>query len=126
MKTRRTTEGIRFDRGISIAEYNEMPFGQSKAVHEPSLLPGATTVSEALMSVFPEGDSITGEIMQALVAGNSAYLRTPRGFNETARQTIRLLREKEGPAAAAAVRELTGLLADTELFEQYRATLLES
>ncbi len=126
MRTSRATETIRFDQGISLAEYNEAPFGQSKAKDEPPLLPGSTTVSEALMSVFPEGDSVNGEIMRALVAGNSAYLRTPRGFAETARRTLRLLREKEGPAAAAAVRELTGLLADTELFEQYRATLLES
>lgn len=126
MKTRNTTEVIRFDKGISEAEYREAPFGQSKAKPEPPLLPGSTTVSEALMSIFPEGDSISGEIMRALVAGNSAYLRTSQGFNETARRTIRILREKDGAAAAAAVRELTGLLADTELFEQYRASLLES
>ncbi len=126
MKTSRTTESIRFDRGISVAEYNEIPFGQSKATDEPPLLPGSTTVSAALMNVFPEGNSINGEIMRALVAGNSAYLRTSRGFSETARRTIRHLREKGGPAAEAAIRELTVLLADTELFEQYRATLLES
>ncbi len=126
MKTARTTESIRFDRGISVAEYNEAPFGQSAAKDEPPLLPGSTTVSAALMNVFPEGDSIKGEIMRALVAGNSAYLRTSRGFNETARRTIRYLREKGGPAAEAAVRELTALLSDTELFEHYRATLLET
>ncbi len=126
MKTSNATEVIRFDKGISDAEYNDVPFGQSKAKHEPPLLPGSTTVSEALMNVFPEGDSVNGEIMRALVAGNSAYLRTSQGFNETARRTIRRLRENDGAAAAAAVRELTGLLADTELFEQYRASLLES
>ncbi len=126
MKMSGATEVIRFDKGISDAEYREAPFGQSKAKPEPPLLPGSTTVSEALMNVFPEGDSVNGEIMRALVAGNSAYLRTSRGFNETARRTIRLLRGKDGAAAAAAVRELTGLLADTELFEQYRASLLES
>ncbi len=126
MKTGNATEVIRFDKGISEAEYHEVPFGQSKAKPEPPLLPGSTTVSEALMSVFPEGDSVNGEIMRALVAGNSAYLRTSQGFNETARRTIRRLREKDGAAAAAAVRELMGLLADTELFEQYRASLLES
>ncbi len=126
MTTGRATEVIRFDKGISEAEYREAPFGQSKAKPEPPLLPGSTTVSEALMNVFPEGDSVNGEIMRALVAGNSAHLRTSAGFNETARRTIRLLREKDTPAAAAAVRELTGLLADTELFEQYRATLLEN
>lgn len=126
MKTERKTETIRFDRGISMAEYNEQPFGQSKAKHEPSLLPGSTTVSEALMNVFPEGESVNGEIMRALVAGNSAFLRTASGFNETARQVLRTLRGKGTPAADAAVRELTVLLADTELFEHYRSSLLES
>ncbi len=122
----RSTEVIRFDKGISDAEYREVPFGQSKAKPEPPLLPGSTTVSEALMNVFPEGDSVNGEIMRALVAGNSAYLRTSSGFNETARRTIRNLRDKDTATAAAAVKELMGLLADTELFEQYRATLLDT
>ena len=126
MKTRRVTETISFDRGISMAEYNEQPFGQSKAKAEPPILPGSTTVSEALMAVFPEGESVNGEIMRALVAGNSAFLRTPGGFNETARQVLRKLRGRGTAAADAAVAELNSLLADTELFEQYRSTLLES
>ena len=126
MKTRRATETISFDRGISMAEYNEQPFGQSKAKTEPPILPGSTTVSEALMGVFPEGESVNGEIMRALVAGNSAFLRTPSGFNETARQVLRKLRGKGTSSADAAVVELNSLLADTELFEQYRSTLLES
>jgi hypothetical protein len=126
MRTSRTTETISFDRGISMAEYNEQPYGQSKAKSEPSILPGSTTVSQALMGVFPESESINGEIMRALVAGNSAFLRTPNGFNETARQVLRKLRGKGTPAADAAVLELTALLADTELFEHYRSTLLES
>ena len=126
MKTRRATETISFDRGISMAEYNEQPFGQSKAKTEPPILPGSTTVSEALMGVFPEGESVNGEIMRALVAGNSAFLRTPGGFNETARQVLRKLRGKGTSSADAAVVELNSLLADTELFEQYRSTLLES
>ena len=110
MKTKRATETISFDRGISMAEYNEQPFGQS----------------EALLGVFPEGESVNGEIMRALVAGNSALLRTSGGFNATARQVLRKLREKGTPAAEAAVMEINSLLADTELFEQYRSTLLES
>ena len=126
MKTRRATETISFDRGISMAEYNEQPFGQSKAKAEPPILPGSTTVSEALMAVFPEGESVNGEIMRALVAGNSAFLRTPGGFNETARQVLRKVRGRGTAAADAAVAELNSLLADTELFEQYRSTLLES
>lgn len=126
MKTARTTETIRFDRGISMAEYNDRPFGQSKARIEPPILPGSTTVSQALMNIFPEGESVNGEIMHALVAGNSAFLRTANGFNDTARRVLRKLRGKETPAAEAAVLELTALLADTELFEHYRSTLLES
>lgn len=126
MKTKRATETISFDRGISMAEYNEQPFGQSKAKAEPPILPGSTTVSEALLGVFPEGESVNGEIMRALVAGNSALLRTSGGFNATARQVLRKLREKGTPAAEAAVMEINSLLADTELFEQYRSTLLES
>ena len=126
MKTSRAAETIRFDQGISMAEYNEQPFGQTKAKSEPPILPGSTTVSEALMGVFPESESVNGEIMRALVAGNSAFLRTPGGFNETARRVLRKLRGKGTPAAEAAVRELNALLADTELFEHYRSTLLES
>ena len=127
MKVNHTTESIRFDKGISIAEYAQGEVGYSaRERQEQSLLPGSTTVSEALANIFPEGQSVTGEIMSALVAGNSAFLRTPNGFNQVARETIRLLREKNTPAAQRAVRELDGLLADTELFEQYRAALLES
>ncbi len=127
MKVNNTTESIRFDKGISVAEYAQGEVGHSaRDRQEQPLLPGSTTVSEALANIFPEGESVAGEIMSALVAGNSALLRTPNGFNQVARATIRLLREKNTPAAQRAVRELDGLLADTELFEQYRAALLES
>lgn len=127
MKVKQTTESIRFDTGISIAEYAEGEVGHSaRKDNEQSLLPGSTTVSEALSNIFPEGQSVAGEIMSALVAGNSAYLRTPAGFNQTARETIRLLRAKNTDAARRAVLQLENLLADTELFEQYRAALLET
>lgn len=126
MKSRRVTETIRFDRGISVAEYNDKPFGQSKAQPEPPILPGTTTVSEALMGVFPDSESVNGEIMRALVAGNSPALRTAGGFNDAARRVLRKLRSKGTPAADAAVRELESLLSDTELFERYRSALLES
>lgn len=127
MKVNKTTESIRFDTGISVAEYAEGEVGHSpRKDNEQSLLPGSTTVSEALSNIFPEGQSVTGEIMSALVAGNSAFLRTPAGFSQTARETIRLLRGKNTDAARRAVQQLENLLADTELFEQYRAALLES
>ena len=127
MEVNRTTESIRFDRGISVAEYAQGEVGHSaRDSQEQPLLPGSTTVSEALANIFPEGQSVAGEIMSALVAGNSAYLRTPHGFAQVARETLRTLRARNTPAAARAVRELEALLADTELFEQYRAALLET
>jgi len=127
MRVNRTTEPIRFDKGISVAEYAEGEVGYSERLkQEQSLLPGSTTVSEALASIFPEGQGVAGEIMSALVAGNSAYLRTSAGFADIARETITLLHDKNTDAAARAARELEQLLEDTELFEQYRAALLET
>ena len=72
MKTARTTETIRFDTGISLAEYASGDSGAPGGERQKQLLPGSTTVSEALSNVFPEGESVVGEIMSALVAGNSA------------------------------------------------------
>lgn len=126
MRIRRAIETIRFDSGISMAEYAEVPAGAEEGESQRSLLPGSTTVSQALANIFPEGQSVGGEIMSALVAGNSAFLRTPAGFKETARRTLRELRGKKGEAARLAVKELEGLMADTEVFEQYRAALLET
>lgn len=126
MRTTRTTETIRFDTGISVAEYASGDGGAPGGERQKQLLPGSTTVSEALSNIFPEGESIVGEIMSALVAGNSAYLRTSLGFSQTARSALRTLRAKKGEAAARAVRELESLLADTEVFEFYRAALLET
>lgn len=126
MKVRRSTEMIRFDTGISMAEYADMPAGTEAGEGQRSLLPGSTTVSQALANIFPEGQSVGGEIMSALVAGNSAFLRTPAGFKETARRTLHDLRGKKGAAAKRAVLELEGLMADTEVFEHYRAALLET
>ena len=126
MKTRRTTETIRCDTGISVAEYASGEEGAPGGERQKQLLPGSTTVSEALANIFPEGESVVGEIMSALVAGNSAYLRTPAGFSLTARSALETLRSQKGDAAARAVRELESLLADTEVFEHYRAALLET
>ena len=126
MKTARTTETIRFDTGISVAEFASGDGGAPGGERQKQLLPGSTTVSEALSNIFPEGESVVGEIMSALVAGNSAYLRTPSGFGQTARSALRTLRAAQGEAAARAVRELENLLADTEVFEHYRAALLET
>ena len=126
MKTARASEYIRFDTGISVAEFAAGDGGAPGGERQKQLLPGSTTVSEALANIFPEGESVVGEIMSALVAGNSAILRTPAGFRAAALSAMRTLRMSQGPAAARAVRELESLLADTEVFEYYRAALLET
>ena len=126
MKSERATETIRFDTGISVAEFASGDGGAPGGERQKQLLPGSTTVSEALSNIFPEGESVIGEIMSALVAGNSAYLRTPAGFGKTARSALVTLSSMKGEAAARAARELESLLADTEVFEHYRAALLET
>jgi len=127
MNVNRTTEAIRFDTGISMAEYAEGAVGHAaRTQHEQSLLPGATMVSEALAGVFPDGQGVSGEIMSALVAGNPALLRTATGFSQAARETLAALRKKSSPTAQRAAAEIATLLADTELMEQYRSALLET
>ena len=123
---RRIEPDFRFDTGVRDAQYAETPQGQTQGVVQKPLLPGGTTVTEALSGVFPEGQHIEGEIMRALVEGNLIQLRTERGFAATAAKTIRSLRGRKTKAAEAAARELDGLLADTELLNEYRAALLES
>ena len=123
---RRIEPDFRFDTGVKDAMYAATPQGQTQGVTQKPLLPGSTTVSEALSEVFPEGQHIEGEIMRALIAGNLMQLRTEHGFSAAARKTIRTLRGRKTKAAESAARELEGLLADTELLNEYRAALLES
>ena len=123
---RRIEPDFRFDTGVKDAKYAQVPQGQTPGVVQKTLLPGSTTVSEALAEVFPEGRHIDGEIMRALVAGNPMQLRTEHGFSAAARKTIRTLRGRKSKSAEAAAHELEGLLADTELLNEYRAALLES
>ena len=123
---RRIEPDFRFDTGVRDAQYAETPQGQTPGVVQKPLLPGGTTVTEALNGVFPEGQHVEGEIMRALVEGNLIQLRTEHGFAATAAKTIRTLRGRKTKAAEAAARELDGLLADTELLNEYRASLLES
>ena len=123
---RRIEPDFRFDTGVKDAQYAETPQGQTPGVVQKPLLPGGTTVTEALSGVFPEGQHVEGEIMRALVEGNLIQLRTEHGFAATAAKTIRTLRGRKTKAAEAAARELDGLLADTELLNEYRASLLES
>jgi len=123
MTLNRVTEGVSFNTGISMAEYNEAPAGQTPGQTQKSILPGSTTVSEALAAVFPKDATVFGMLAQA---GNSMALRTGNGFHAAARKAIGSLRKKGGPAASAAADELEGLLADTELLDFYRASLLET
>ena len=81
---RRIEPDFRFDTGVRDAQYAETPQGQTQGVVQKPLLPGGTTVTEALSGVFPEGQHVEGEIMRALVEGNLIQLRTEHGFAATA------------------------------------------
>lgn len=127
MNLNRVTSGVRFDTGISTADWTSGPVGQTAGQTQGPLLPGSTTVTETLKEVFPTNTSVGSEIMAALAAaGNSPLLRTSNGFRSAALKAIRSLRRKRGGKADAAARELENLLADTELLDQYRAALLET
>ena len=93
---------------------------------QKTLLPGSTTVTQAIDELFPPDRSVGGEVMRALVAGNSAILRTPLGFSQTARSAVRTLRERGSRAADDAAAEIETLLSDTDLLERYRMSLLET
>lgn len=127
MTLNRVTEQVNFNAGISLAEYNEAPVGQTPGRTQGQILPGSTTVSEALSAIFPKDPTVMGTILAMLAeAGNSTALRTANGFHSAALKTIRALREKGTDKAAAAACELENLMADTEVLDRYRAALLES
>ena len=121
----RTTEPLRFDTGIGQAGYAEVMDSPVSGQPQKTLLPGSTTVTQAIDELFPDR-SVGGEIRNALVAGNSAVLRTPSGFAQTARAAMRALKERGSPAADDAATEIETLLADTDLLERYRMSLLET
>lgn len=127
MELNRVTSGVRFDTGISNADWTSGVVGQTPGQTQEPLMPGSTTVTEALKSIFPTNVSVGEEIMAALAAaGGSPFLRTASGFRSAAVRTIRALRGRKGAKADAAARELENLLADTELLDHYRAALLET
>ena len=107
MEVARTTHALTFNTGVSNAEWTSGVVGQTPGQTQQALLPGSTTVTAALDEVFPEA-------------------RTAAGFNAAARKALRSLRGRKGEAATRAAHELGTLLADTELFESYRAALLET
>ena len=121
----RTTEPLRFDTGIGQAGYAEVMDSPIAGQPQKTLLPGSTTVTQAIDELFPDR-SVGGEVMCALVAGNSAVLRTPSGFAQTARSAMRALKERGSSAADDAAAEIETLLADTDLLERYRMSLLET
>ena len=121
----RTTEPLRFDTGIGQAGFAEVIDSPVSGQPQKTLLPGSTTVTQAIDELFPDR-SVGGEVMRALVAGNSAVLRTPSGFAQTARSAKRALKERGSPAADDAAAEIETLLADTDLLERYRMSLLET
>ncbi len=122
----RTTEPLRFDVGIGKAGFAELLNSPVDGQPQKSLLPGGTTVSQAIDEIFPTDRSVGGEIMKALVAENSPALRTPSGFGNMAHQTLKSLRENRSPVFIRAANEIENLLADTDLFEHYRLSLMET
>ena len=126
MEVSRTTHALTFDTGVRSAEWTSGVVGQTPGQTQQALLPGSTTVTAALDEVFPEARTAASDVFAALVAGAGPALRTASGFNFAARKALRSLRGRKGAASQRAARELGALLADTELFESYRAALLET
>lgn len=122
----RTTEPLRFDVGIGRAGYADVIDSPSAGEPQRALMPGSTTVSQAIDELFPADRSVDGEIMRALVEGNPAALRTSRGFSDAARGAVRTLRGRKSAAADAAAHEIENLLADSDLLEHCRMALLET
>ena len=122
----RTTEPLSFNTGIGSASFAEVLNSPVSGDTQKTLLPGSTTVTQAIDALFPTERAVRDEIMSALVAGNTAYLRTPGGFNEAALRAAGALREAGTEASGRAAREIETLLADTDLFEHYRMALLET
>jgi len=127
MNISRTANRVSFNTGISTAEYTEAPAGQTLGQTQKSLLPGSTTVSEAIDSVFPKEPSILSVILgEMAAAGGNPALRTTRGFRLAAEKTIAALRKGKGKASRAAADDIERLLEDEDLLESYRAAILES
>ncbi|MCQ2390142.1 MAG: hypothetical protein MJ240_01860 [Kiritimatiellae bacterium] len=127
MNVKRTAQSVSFNTGISMAEYNEMPAGQTRGQTQGQILPGSTTVSEALNGVFPKDPTVAALILGQLASeGSSPALRTSNGFYLATRKAIDGLRRKGTPVSNRAAAELDALLEDADLLADYRASLLES
>lgn len=126
MNVSRTTEPLTFNTGIGSASFAEVMDTPSAGEPQKSLLPGSTTVSQAVDALFPTEQAVRDEVMRALVSGNTVLLRTPGGFNRAARETAKSLRRRASGASDRAAAEIETLLADSDLFERYRLALLET
>jgi hypothetical protein len=122
----RTTEPLRFDTGIGSASFAEIMDTPVAGQPQKALLPGSTTVTQAIDELFPTDRSVGGEVMRSLVESNPPALRTSSGFGNAARSALSDLRNRGTSAADAAAHEIEALLADTDLFERYRMSLLET
>ena len=122
----RTTEPLRFDTGIGNASFAEIIDAPGAGQPQRSLLPGSTTVTQAVDNLFPVDKSVEGELMSAMVEHNTVNLRTSSGFSSAAHSVLKALRNQNTPSSDAAAHEIEILLADTDLFERYRMSLLES
>lgn len=126
LSVNRTTEPLHFDTGIGTASYAEVMDSPVSGQPQKLLLPGSTTVSQAVDALFPTDRAVGDQIMAALVAGNPSRLRTANGFLSAARSAARALRSRGTDTADAAAREIETLLADADLFDRYRLALLET
>ena len=122
----RTTDPLRFDVGIGSAGYADVISSPAEGEPQKALMPGTTTVTQAIDELFPSDRSVGGEVMRALVAGNPATLRTSGGFSDAARNAVQSLKGRGTSAADRAALEIENLLADTDLLERCRMALLET
>ena len=122
----RTTEPLRFDTGIGQAAFAEVVDSPVAGQPQKTLLPGSTTVTQAIDALFPSDRSVGDDVARALVADSPTLLRTTSGFGQAARDTLAALGGRHTEAADAAAREIESLLADADLFEHYRMALLET
>lgn len=126
LSVNRSTDPLRFDTGIGNASYTEVMDSPVSGQPQKPLMPGSTTVSQAVDALFPTDRAVGDQIMDALVADNPTSLRTPSGFIAAARSSARALRSLGTTAADAAAHEIETLLADADLFDRYRMALLET
>ena len=122
----RTTQPISFDTGIGRADYAEVMADPAAGTAQKPLMPGSTTVTQAIDALFPSDRSVGDDVARALVADSPTLLRTSSGFGQAARDTLAALGGRHTEAADAAAREIASLLADADLFEHYRMALLET